>query len=66
MIAACILAEELHLNPDELAGVALEFLQERWKGKLPGLSGFQLAQEEISRAVHFLSANLREITAEQR
>ncbi|GAB4351477.1 MAG: anaerobic glycerol-3-phosphate dehydrogenase subunit A [Candidatus Abyssubacteria bacterium] len=61
--AACILAEELHLNPDDLAGIVLEFLQERWKGKRPGLSGLQLAQEEIHRAVHFLSANLGEMTA---
>jgi glycerol-3-phosphate dehydrogenase len=66
LAAACILAEELHLNPDDLTSVAMEFLQERWKGKLPILSGLQLAQEEISRAAHFLSANLHEmITAER-
>lgn len=66
LTAACILAEELHLNPDDLTGVALEFLQERWKGKLPILSGLQLAQEEINRAAHFLSANLHEMIAAER
>ncbi len=66
LTAACILAEELHLNPDDLTTVAKAFLQERWKGKLPVLSGLQLAQEEINRAAHFLSANLHEMIAAER
>jgi len=66
LVAACILAEELHLGPDDLTSVALEFLQERWKGKRPVLSGLQLAQEEMNRATHFLSANLHEMIAAKR
>lgn len=66
LTAACILAEELHLNPDDLTGVARAFLQERWKGKMPALSGLQLAQEEINRAAHFLSANIHEMIAAER
>jgi glycerol-3-phosphate dehydrogenase len=66
LIAACILAEELHLSPDELSAVAVEFLQERWKGKAPILAGLQLAQEEINRAAHFLAANLNEMLAAKR
>jgi len=66
LAAACILAEELHLGPDDLAGVALDFLQERWKGKMPVISGRQLAQEELNRAAHFLSANLQEMMATER
>jgi glycerol-3-phosphate dehydrogenase len=64
--AACILSEELHLGPDELSSTAMEFMQERWKGKLPVLSGHQLAHEEINRAAHFLSANLKEMLAAKR
>ncbi len=66
LAAACILGEELHLGPDELSSVAMEFLQERWKGKVPVLSGLQLAQEEINRATHFLSANIEEMLAAKR
>ncbi len=66
LAAACILGEELHLGPDELGSTAMEFLQERWKGKMPILSGLQLAQEEINRAAHFLSANLGEMLAAKR
>ena len=66
LAAACILAEELHLGPDDLGAAATEFLQERWKGKLPALSGFQLAQEEVNRASHFLSANLEQMLAAKR
>jgi len=66
LAAACILTEELHLGPDDLTGVALDFLQERWKGKLPVVSGHQLAQEEINRAAHFLSANLHQMIAAER
>jgi glycerol-3-phosphate dehydrogenase len=66
LVAACILAEELHLGSDELTSVAMEFLQERWKGKLPVLSGLQLAHEEINRAAHFLSANLHELVSAKR
>lgn len=66
LAAACILAEELHLNPNDFTRVAIEFLQERWKGKRPILSGYQMAQEEINRAAHFLSANLQEMMAAQR
>jgi glycerol-3-phosphate dehydrogenase len=66
LAAACILGEELHLGPDELGSTAMEFIQERWKGKMPILSGPQLAQEEINRAVHFLSANLGEMLAAKR
>jgi glycerol-3-phosphate dehydrogenase len=66
LTAACILAEELHLSSDDLTGVAKAFLQERWKGKLPVLSGLQLAQEEVNRAAHFLSASLHEMIAAER
>ncbi|MBI5119333.1 FAD-dependent oxidoreductase [Candidatus Poribacteria bacterium] len=66
LAAASILAEELHLGPDELTGIALEFLQERWKGKVPILSGLQLAQEEIGHASHFLSANIHQMIAAER
>ncbi len=61
LAAACILGEELHLGPEELGAAASDFLEERWKGKFPALAGAQLAQEEISRATHFLSANLGEM-----
>jgi hypothetical protein len=44
----------------------MEFMQERWKGKMPVLAGFQLAQEEINRATHFLSANIGEMLAAKR
>jgi len=66
LAAACILGEELHLAPDELGSVAMEFLQERWKGKMPILSGLQLAQEEIGRAMHFLSAGIEEMLVAKR
>ncbi len=66
LAAACILGEELHLNPDELGSIAMEFLQERWKGKMPVLGGLQLAQEEINRATHFLSANIGEMLEAKR
>ena len=66
LAAACILGEELHLAPDELGSTAMEFMQERWKGKMPVLSGLQLAQEEINRATHFLSANIGDMLAAKR
>jgi glycerol-3-phosphate dehydrogenase len=66
LAAACILGEELHLAPAELGTIAMEFMQERWKGKMPVLAGFQLAQEEINRATHFLSANIGEMLAAKR
>ena len=66
LTAACILAEELHLNPDKLGAVAMEFLQERWKGRYPILTGIQLAHEEINQASHFLTANLKEMLAGKR
>jgi glycerol-3-phosphate dehydrogenase len=66
LMAACILGEELHLSPDEVGGVAMEFLQERWKGKFPALRGLQLAHEEIHQAMHFLTANLHEMRTAQR
>jgi glycerol-3-phosphate dehydrogenase len=66
LTAACILGEELHLTPDKLGAVAMDFLQERWKGRYPILTGFQLAQEEINQASHFLTASLQEMLSGKR
>ena len=66
LFAAFILAEELHLSPDKLGTVAMEFLQERWKGRHPILTGLQLAHEEINQASHFLTVNLKEMFAGKR
>lgn len=66
LAAACILGEELRLSTDELTAAAAEFLQERWKGRFPALSGLQLAQEELNRASHLLSTSIQEMLAAKR
>lgn len=50
--AAAILSEELGKGPDYAHRQVREFLQERWKGRYPVLTGQQLRQEELTRAVY--------------
>ncbi len=51
MRAGEILGEELGLGSAEVFASMREFIQERWKGKRPILSGVQAGQEELTQAV---------------
>ncbi len=56
-----ILAKELDLSGREVQEQLLSFLERRWRGKRPILSGSMIDQEEMNQAAHFLAGNLRSL-----
>ena len=50
--AAQLMSELLQWSPDRLAAELDQFMNERWIGRRPVLSGATLAQEEVWRGVH--------------
>ncbi len=49
--AAQILGEELGLSPHQVFSQVREFLEKKWKNKIPILKGTQLQQEELAREI---------------
>jgi glycerol-3-phosphate dehydrogenase len=56
--AIAVLAEELDLSGREIQEQLQSFLERRWRGKRPILSGTMVDQEELNQAAHFLTGNL--------
>jgi len=56
--AIAVMADELGLSGREVQEQLLSFLERRWRGKRPILSGVMVDQEELNQAAHFCSANL--------
>ena len=56
--AIAVLASELDLSGREIQEQTLSFLERRWRGKRPILSGVMVDQEELNQAAHFVSGNL--------
>ncbi len=52
-----ILADELNLTPEQVHRDAINFAQERWKGKCVLLRGDQVSEEEINQAIYASIAN---------
>ncbi|WXG39802.1 MAG: FAD-dependent oxidoreductase [Candidatus Freyarchaeum deiterrae] len=55
--AMSVIAEELNLSPEQAHRDALEFAQERWKGKCVLLRGDQVSEEELNQAIYAGIAN---------
>ena len=61
--AMAVLAEEADLSGREVQEQLLSFLERRWRGKRPILSGTMVDQEELNQAGHFCSAGLAQLAA---
>jgi glycerol-3-phosphate dehydrogenase len=65
MRAIAVLAEELGLSAREAQEELVAFLERRWRGKRPVLSGSSLDQEELNQAAYFGVANLAQLVESQ-
>jgi glycerol-3-phosphate dehydrogenase len=61
MRAIGLLAEELGLSGSQAQEEILAFLQRRWRGKRPVLSGQTLDQEELNQAAYFGVGNIHQL-----
>ncbi len=55
--ALAVIADELGLTPEQAHMNAIEFAQERWKGKRVILRGDQVSEEELNQAIYAGVAN---------
>ncbi|MHA1362270.1 MAG: FAD-dependent oxidoreductase [Candidatus Freyarchaeota archaeon] len=55
--ALAVIADELGLTPEQAHRNAIEFAQERWKGKRVILRGDQVSEEELNQAIYAGVAN---------
>jgi glycerol-3-phosphate dehydrogenase len=55
--ALTVIADELNLGPEQVHKDAIDFAQERWKGKCVILRGDQVSEEEINQAIYAGIAN---------
>jgi glycerol-3-phosphate dehydrogenase len=51
-VAQSVLTDELQQTAERGHADVLDFLQSRWRGRVPGLTGTQLRQEELQRAIY--------------
>jgi len=55
--ALTVIADELNLSPEQAHKNAIEFAQERWRGKCILLRGDQVSEEELNQAIYAGVAN---------
>ena len=63
-LAAGILSGVREEKPDSAHQYVLDFLQERWKGRAPALTGTQLRQEELYRASYLSIGGYHDVESE--